>query len=547
MKRIYLNLFLLFIIPTFLKAQSTGLRVYEIMQEKCATCHNHADPQGGLDLEGAGANTSTKFADVYGNIVGQIPANEIAAENGDHYIYKGRADRSFLFRKINANLDETITLKEGEGQSMPAYGGGVLTEVETELIRQWILFGAPTSGTVVDESLLETYYSGMGQTSFPDGPPEAPAAEEGFQIKMGPFFLEPGGEVEFFTKYELDLPEDVEVTRLDVKFSNYSHHFIMYDFPNGNPSYIPEGLRLEADHSDISLVAAVQEPLDLNLPEGTAFFWDNDRVLDLNSHYINYSATLPYQAEVYVNVYTQEQGIAAQEMKTELLVNPSIYIPNNGNEITHTQQVTYNLGEVFLWGMMGHTHQYGTDYKVYKRLAGGVKGDLIYDASCALGIPGCVSPYFDYHHIPMRYFSPLEPITMNFFNGIIHEAKWVNNGPSPVNFGPTSDDEMMVLVLMYLEDTTGVVTNLETIPNPLSEVEVFPNPMDEKTVISIPTGLDGIRFRLFDTQGRELRTLTASKGSTQLEFNRQQLPSGMYFYRIEDESGRFQSGKLMIN
>ena len=230
MKRIYLNLFLLFIIPTFLKAQSTGLRVYEIMQEKCATCHNHADPQGGLDLEGAGANTSTKFADVYGNIVGQIPANEIAAENGDHYIYKGRADRSFLFRKINANLDETITLKEGEGQSMPAYGGGVLTEVETELIRQWILFGAPTSGTVVDESLLETYYSGMGQTSFPDGPPEAPAAEEGFQIKMGPFFLEPGGEVEFFTKYELDLPEDVEVTRLDVKFSNYSHHFIMYDF-----------------------------------------------------------------------------------------------------------------------------------------------------------------------------------------------------------------------------------------------------------------------------------------------------------------------------
>jgi hypothetical protein len=66
-------------------------------------------------------------------------------------------------------------------------------------------------------------------------------------------------------------------------------------------------------------------------------------------------------------------------------------------------------------------------------------------------------------------------------------------------------------------------------------------------VISIPTGLDGIRFRLFDTQGRELRTLNASKGSTQLEFNRQQLPSGMYFYRIEDESGRFQSGKLMIN
>ena len=120
MKRIYLNILSLFIIPAFLQAQSTALRVYEIMQEKCATCHSNADPQGGLDLEGVGANISTKFADVYGNIVGQIPMNEIAAESGDHYIYKGRADRSFLFRKINGNLDETITLKEGEGQPMPA-------------------------------------------------------------------------------------------------------------------------------------------------------------------------------------------------------------------------------------------------------------------------------------------------------------------------------------------------------------------------------------------------------------------------------------------
>ncbi|MCB0683650.1 MAG: hypothetical protein KDC32_22530, partial [Saprospiraceae bacterium] len=63
--------------------------------------------------------------------------------------------------------------------------------------------------------------------------------------------------------------------------------------------------------------------------------------------------------------------------------------------------VNSNSGEVFLWGLMGHTHKYGKGYKVYRR-TGGQQGELLYDASCPQGIPGCVSPYFDYQHIPMR-------------------------------------------------------------------------------------------------------------------------------------------------
>ena len=547
MKRIYLlKLLLLLLSVQFLNAQSTALRVYEIFQEKCVSCHGNTNPQAGLDLEGTGPNVATRFADVYDNLVGQTPANAVAAAKEDHYVYKGRADRSFLFRKINL-LDETIPLDEDEGQLMPAYGGpGPLTEVEMELIRQWILFGAPTSGEVVSESLLEDFYGGMGLTSFPDGPPEAPAAGEGFQIKMGPFFLEPNGELEYFSKYELNLPEDVDVTRLDVKFSNYSHHFIMYNFPSGNPSFIPEGYRLEPNHSDISLIAALQEPTDLRLPEGSAFLWDKDLVLDLNSHYINYSAFTPYQAEVYVNIYTEEAGTAAQEMQTALLVNGNIYIPNNGNEVTHTQHITNNLGEVFLWGIMGHTHKYGRDYKAYRRLVGGGKGELIYDASCPLGIPGCFSPYFDYQHIPMRYFSPLEPITINFFNGIIHEAKWVNDGPTPVNFGPTSDDEMMVMVMMYTEDTVGIVTNIEEIPNRLDQVEVAPNPMTEQTLISLPTGANVASLRLFDPMGREVQQMSDLNGGQQIELKRNNLPAGLYFIRLEDEHGHFKVTKLLM-
>mgnify|MGYP002624276668 CR=1 FL=1 len=528
-----------------LTAQSTMIRVYEIFQQKCASCHSNANPQSGLDLEESGSTTQIRALKVRTNILNVTPANAHAEAKGYKYVVPGRSDKSFLFRKINLDLEPTISLHANEEGNMPPVDNPQLTDVEKEMIRQWILFGAPSSGQVIDEDLLIDYYSGNGQESFPDGPPTAPAEEDGFQIKMGPFFLEPGGEKEYFTKYKLEMPEDQDIDRIEIFMSDYSHHFIIYDFNQGGDATIPNGFRLDPDHNDIGLVTAVQEPTDLKLPQGTAFIWDKDLVLDLNSHYINYSAFNPYMAENYVNIYTKPAGTAAQEMHTELLVNGDIPIPNNGNEVTHTQQVFTNIGEVFIWGIMGHTHKYGTGYKVFKRLAGGAQGELIYDAACAQGVPGCISPFFDYRHIPIRYFEPLMPLTFNFQNGIIHEASWINDGPTSVNFGPTSDDEMMVLVLMYTEDTTGVITDLPEIYNPLDAINIYPNPVKEIATVDLPAGIGEISFRLFDATGKELIRMDNIQDNS-FSFNRAHLPSGMYFYRIEEKSGRFKAGKLSL-
>ncbi|MCG8330443.1 MAG: T9SS type A sorting domain-containing protein [Chitinophagales bacterium] len=524
-------------------AQSTSLKVYQIFQDKCAQCHSNAQPQAGLDLEGQGATLEAKALHVYNNLVNATPANATAAAKGDKYIYPGRADRSFLFRKINQGLEPLINLESGENQPMPPYGQPLLNDVEKELIRQWILFGSPLQDEVVEESVLEDYFSGNALQSFPEGAPEAPAPSEGFQIKMGPFYLAPGEEVEYFQKYELDLPEDQEITRVEIEMGTYSHHFIIYNFNPGGDAPIPAGLRLDADHSDISLVAAVQESTDLHLPQGTAFFWDNQLVLDLNSHYINYSASANYQAEAYINVYTQPQGTAAQEMYTELLVNGDIPIPNNGDIITHTQHINYNLGEIYVWGVMGHTHQYGTGYKVYERLPGGMQGDLIYDASCPQGTPGCVSPFFDYQHIPMRYFEPLRPTLMTPLYGLIHEASWVNDGPFPVNFGPTSDDEMMVMVIMYTEDITGVVDTEEAII-PEEGALVYPNPASNNIDFQLPGNAKASQVQLLDANGKIV--LERNKLENTFSMDVSPLPSGLYFYRLTSMEGNLYTGKVVI-
>ena len=333
---------------------------------------------------------------------------------------------------------------------------------------------------------------------------DAPVAENGGGQVDGTFYLEADGEVEFFQKYELDLPENVEVSRLEVLISPYSHHFIAYNFvtPSG-ADVIPHGLRLNSYHNDINLVAAVQEQTDLHLPEGTAFRWDKNIVLDLNSHYINYLLTRPYQCEAYINVYTQPVGTAEQEMKAALLVNPSIPIPNNGNLITHTKaEYQFGADSIYIWGLMGHTHQYGTGYKVWKRLPTGQKGELIYDGSCPQGTPGCVAPYFDYQHIPIRYWEP-ELLPVKWGHGIVHEATWVNDGPQPLNFGPTSDDEMMVLIVFYTEQQITVDANEPNNPAALAKLEAYPNPASHKAWVKVP-GQQGVRMlRLFDMAGRE--------------------------------------------
>jgi hypothetical protein len=528
-------------------AQSTNQKVYDLFQAKCVTCHDgNAANNGGLDLTGS-------VSQVYARLYMQDPINAQALSMGQKLIYPGRTDRSAIFRRVNNGFEPTVALAAGEGDAAHAPNAPQLTVEEKELIRQWIQFGAPQTGNVNGEDLIDDYYNVNGQPSFPNGAPAPPDPADGFQIKMGPFFLEPNGEIEWFQKYQLNLPANVEVDRIETFFSPYSHHFIMYDFETpADAAGVPEGYRSSANHNNISLVYAIQEPTDLRLPEKTAFRWENNRVLDLNSHYINYGSNT-FGAEVYVNVYTKPVGTAVQEMQTLLIPYTNMYIPANGNTYTFQQPISFPVGQVYLWGVMGHTHKYGTGYKVFRRNANGSRGQIIYDAACFQGVPGCQSPFYDYQHIPMRYFNTVTPLNMN--NGFIHEATYANTGNTAVTFGTTSDDEMMVVVAMYLQDTTGLNVLLDpgnpvgveevAADNPLSETRISPNPAGDFALLDFPMSLHRGRFALYDPMGRQVQAAEAVRGP-QYRIDRNGLAPGIYFWRVEDGHGNVISGRVVF-
>jgi hypothetical protein len=550
-KLLPISLLLLMTVSMAFAQNATSEYVYAIFQQHCVSCHGNANPAGGLDLEGTGATNQQMMADVYQNIFDQKPSNGFADAAGHKLVYPGNAWRSSIFRKINNGLQPNMILDPAEGDDHSA-ASHTINDEEKEAIRQWILFGAPAAGEVVDTSLLRRYYAGEAEPSFTT-PPVAPDPAEGFQIQLGPFFLESLDEVEYFWKYPTHLPEDVEVDKIEVLFGPYSHHFIMFEYLNNAAAdQKAPGFRLDNAHTTTELVTVQQYSDTLELPQGSAFFWEQGNTLDLNTHYINYSQTRVAACEVYVNVYTKPKGTAAQEMHVALLANTSIYIPND--RVGHTfDAVTVNNGsEIFVWALTSHTHQYGVDFNAYTRTRTGQRNDKIFDAEYEDGDETKFFFGYDYRHPPIRYYD--DYVSIKNREGIIYEATYINTGSRPVGWGDTSDDEMMVLAFFYLDDTTGVSTQKPTSNGPTlpaADVRYGPNPLSTQGFFEV-AGQPGDVFdlKLYDLQGRAMtinmeRELRSNGQRFMLDASG--LDAGMYLVELRDAQGRMRyAGKWLV-
>ncbi len=328
----------------------TYTNIYSLIQTKCSSCHNTTTVAGGLNLSGS-------ETEVYNAIINQTPNNTAAAQKGQKLIDKGAPYNSFLLRKINNGLMHQWdggTLSANEGNPMPQYAPP-LTNIEFELVRQWIYAGAPQTGDVVPLDVITSYYTEGGFQSIER--PEPPAPGTGFQIHLGPIFVAPGDEKEYDIKHNLHLTEPLEIVRIDCQMEDQSHHFLLYKY-NQAPQDVSDGLRLITlggtavsslfNTYDRPLTAAWQDSDDMRLPAGTAFKWNAETVLDLNYHIPNYgTAILP--ANMYLNIYTQPNGTALKEMKTDLLYYDGP-IPEWVGDLSGDQlsQLLYPVAESFV-------------------------------------------------------------------------------------------------------------------------------------------------------------------------------------------------------
>lgn len=455
----YLQLFLkgsiLLLLPfTLTTAQSTFSEVLTIFdQNGCGGPYCHGGGAGGFTLDTNDPSAS------YASLVGVTPQNMAAMEKGDELIKPGHPESSFLYRKINHSLYEDSMLDSEEGDVMPL-SGTEMSDRDKEFIRQWIYFGAPQNGTAFPNNVKNAftdYYTNGG--IGPIDKPEAPAEGEGFQLHFGNVFLPPGGEIEYVKKQEINLPEELEINRIELFMNDFSHHFILYKYDQATANGIGDGIRevgLTTDNPLISpntqLVTAWQDNQDFRLPEGTAYKWDETTVLELNYHILNYSTSSPLAADMYLNIYTQPAGTAEKEMLSDILLNLAIFIPNDGqdqvfaNSFGPSQFVGVpNNTPINIWNMTSHTHQYGKDYDIHLN-GGGINSLQVFEGQYNSDYTLFTGVY-DFAHPPIRFFDNLMELTPG--QTITQTATFNNNGPSNVNFGVTTSDEMMLSIVQY--------------------------------------------------------------------------------------------------
>lgn len=535
-------------------AQTTYEQVRNILVTKCSpACHGNNNYS---------FNITDPSATLYDSLLNATPTNTFAAGNNFKLIDPGYPDRSYLLRKVANCISTDLALDSLEGAAMPENETPLLKE-EIELIRQWILYGAPDTGTVIDKTLIDSYYQNGGMPLVER--PTPPKSCEGFQIHMGPMFYAPGEEAEYYQRYDLNLNDSIEVIGLEVAFNPQSHHFILTKYLNNTAQDWPQGLVKEGDNAvfggDKEFLMAWQDLRPYNLPNGTAFIWDQNDDLDLNFHLFNSSNQIVL-GEVYINVFTQPKGMALTEMKSDLVSNYSIVIPNDSQNTVVDYH--YPLTNASISNITAHTHKTGVNFDVYFRNANGTKGAMIYKGTYNYS-QGFDTGIFDWHHPPVAFYEPFINLSTPVNNGsiptgLILEATYNNTTADTLSFGVTTLDEMMVVFIQYVEGSYNIpntppwtpqctetyfdpcknestIDGIETRGQREILLRLFPNPSSGSTMINYELASPAIvRLEVMNILGETVNLFINNElkpiGPQVYQFDSGEKGPGIYFVRL---------------
>ena len=530
-------------------AQTTYQEVYEIFQQNCTNgCHTGVNPSGNLDL---GASESQ----VYTNLVDVIPANTYAAEIlKQKLVEPGYPERSYLLRKCNNGFDAQLALvNSAEGSPMPD-GQPALEDYEIEIIRQWILWGAEQNGTPVNADVIRNYYE-IGGVSDVDKPltPEEEGLE-GYQVRFGPIFLNPGEEAEYIKQYRVVSDANKEVYRMIAAMHPYSHHWVVSKLDSEYENQFEAGpmdvyttsiQQIVVQHGSFVGIWAYSK--EIELPLGTAIYQDSSALLALNFHLANYNQDSICKASVYQNIYTHEVGSGNVELiaGTEQYggENPSILqIPPDGEEHVLTFSFTAPGETYYFYALQGHTHSRGIDFDVYLRNPDGTKGEQIYEGFYDEEYEFNTG-WYDFSHAPIRLWNELFEVNMDW--GLLVEGTFINNTEDTIGNGMMTTEEMHSLYYLYTRERPSV--SVEEVGGTSKSVSIYPNPSIDEVMILLNGDAELIDADCFvyDVFGRLVQAkfdLTGEK----LTIPRDGLKPGIYHFTLFQDSKIIGQGRWVF-
>lgn len=436
---VVLALFMTVMMPTLAWSQEDDASTWSVIRDhifdgNCASCHQSGTGfarQSGLLLTADHA---------YTDLLDVVPQNSTAAADGLLRVSsksgpQGLAE-SFLWEKVNAPQQNHFYNDHPNYGALMPLGLPPLTNGELNYIGQWIWNGAPEAGVVADVSLLD-------DTSRYEPPEFQPldAPDQGIQLHLGPFEVWPAQEFdrEFYYFQPLETEEDLYVERYEVSYREGSHHFLLYNYPEGGRTPTPEvyrdvrtldGQPLNSQSFGLfpfRVFMGSQTPyVSYSLPVGVGMRLPKNLGFDLNVHSVNRSAE-PQPGEVYVNLHTVDVEDLDHVAEYRNFGNFDINLPPR-QETTITREFGFGRRENILQ-MWSHAHEHMTEFRV-EHVGGERDGELIYWTN-------------DWEHPPVLGFD--EPLSFERGDRIRLVTTWYNHTDETIKFGPLSTDEMQFL------------------------------------------------------------------------------------------------------
>ncbi len=414
---------------------------YDLIQDRfftpsCATAGCHSSEQDN-DFKQHGLVLARGKS--YVNLINILSHQPEAKSEGLKRVKPYNSNESLLYHKLN--WDASHHGGKQYGLSMPL-GGSPLSVGQIEFVRRWIEAGAPEKGNVVDTTLLND--KTPSYVAIFDGL-KAPAAGEGYQMKLGPFTVSPNFEREMFSRQMVGNTQDQYVNRVQVLMRPGSHHFILYDFNNKNalpPLNTVRDIRNPDGTTNFQTLLSMQNHVfwagtqtqvhDYSLPEGTALLLPAGASFDMNSHHVNKTAQ-PETGEVHVNLYTLPKNLVKHVVQALNLGNESFTLPP-GKTTVATKTFTFKKPTTVLM-LTSHTHKLGEKFVI--KIKGGTRdGEVVYEST-------------DWEHPLIKNFPT--PIQLQAGEGLTSEITYNNTTSQTIRFGLLSEDEMGIIFGYFYE------------------------------------------------------------------------------------------------
>ncbi len=97
----------------------------------------------------------------------------------------------------------------------------------------------------------------------------------------------------------------------------------------------------------------------------------------------------------------------------------------------------------------------------------------------------------------------------------------------------------------FWEYTPDSTTGIPELPNPI-KTTLSPNPFSDKTMLTIAGNSSNASLNIYDIQGQKIRSI-AVENNKQITIERNELPSGIYFYQLTDDKNTLATGKLIAD